>query len=166
MTTLSRLEAATIIARRLSDGKNGMPAKFTARAWQGTDGDPPPVRVYVDSTKRKALGYVAILSDGTASFDRITAQAGAIKRLVGKALHGVDVMPDELVTTDVAPSVVFLWEGITNTMNVPVRVVVDDGNDCVMTRADNGEWVLTDDDVLTLDALWSAVHALSKGGTR
>lgn len=174
MTTLSRLEAAKVIATRLRSGKNGLPAKYAAHAWQGNDASPPHVRVYVNDAENvhKSFGYVAITPEGTASFDRVTSRAGAIKRLVGKALHGVDVMSEDVSSAEVESSAKVLWEGIGENTYEPFRIVTNTeessavGHPVVMTRAENGDWVTVPDDNhdLTMDALWSAVCDLAKGG--
>lgn len=42
-------------------------AGYSARVWIGRDGDPPPVRVYVEralSRGKQAMGYIAVEADG------------------------------------------------------------------------------------------------------
>lgn len=148
MPAMTRFEAAQRIAQRLTEGKAGSSSRFTAREWQGSDSDPPPVRVYVERASGKStsgIGYIEILRNGDLSFERVSACRGDVKRKAQRALHGVDIIPEELAQDAIDASEDVVWSGISKVSGVAARIIEEaDGMLRVEMRDDVGAWMSAD----------------------
>lgn len=63
-------------------------AGYSARVWIGRDGDPPPVRVYVDralSRGKQAMGYIAVEADGEINPNGMDRQKALIRDIAKAA---------------------------------------------------------------------------------
>ncbi len=146
---MTRYEAAQVVSVAVSTGR--LAAKFQCRPWQGTNGDPPLVRIYVTKLGLRPieLGHIELHPDGRASGRGLHAAAGPVTRAVDKLLRGIDFVE---LTEEAEP----LWCGVALEHAEPARIVLC-GSDLIVERRDDDGWVSAVGTPFEVDALRSAV---------